>query len=168
MPTEGALPMTPVHPPARGQTALAPTLALALALMVALAPGSGRTQTQTVPGSDQTTADAGLSDGEKQGVGCLVGGATLGGASAVAGPSEAILLYGGGLLVPSGSFILWYALLGTMASAGCGIGAVLTPTVLWTADQWDNLTGRAAQELARLSRHLSAAASERPTTVAAR
>ena len=133
--------------------------ALAVAAMVAALPVTASAQTQTVPnpgGGDQAQGQPpGLSDSEKQGVGCLVGGSALFAAATLAGPSEAIMLYGGGLLVPSGSFVLWYALIGTLASAGCGIGAVVTPTVLWTVDQWDNLTGRGAQELARLGQKMA-------------
>ena len=72
-----------------------------------------------------------LSDSEIASFGCLVGGGGLFAAGYAAGPSETIMLWGGGLLVPSGSTVLAISLLGALGAAGCSLGATLAPTVVW-------------------------------------
>ncbi|CAK0746489.1 membrane hypothetical protein [Gammaproteobacteria bacterium] len=84
--------------------------------------------------TETRTAEA-LSDTEIASFGCLTGGTGLFAAGYVAGPSEAIMLWGGGLLVPSGSTVLAISLLGALGAAGCSIGATLAPTVVWFSDQ---------------------------------
>jgi hypothetical protein len=76
-----------------------------------------------------------LSETEVTSFGCLVGGTGLFSAGYMAGPSEAIMLWGGGLLVPSGSSVLAVSMLGGLGWAGCSIGATLAPTVAWLSEQ---------------------------------
>jgi hypothetical protein len=76
-----------------------------------------------------------LSETEVTSFGCLIGGAGLFSAGYAAGPSEAIMLWGGGLLVPSGSSVLAVSMLGGLGWAGCSIGATLAPTVAWLSEQ---------------------------------
>lgn len=80
-----------------------------------------------------------LSEAEIESFGCLVGGTGLFTAGYVAGPSEAIMLWGGGLLVPSGSSVLAVSMLGGLGWAGCTIGATLAPTVAWFSEQLGRL-----------------------------
>ncbi len=81
------------------------------------------------------SAPGALSDGEVAGFGCLAGGGGMFTVGYALGPSEAIMLWGGGLLVPSGSTVLAISLLGALGAAGCSIGATLAPTVVWFKDQ---------------------------------
>ncbi|MBI1205962.1 MAG: hypothetical protein GC191_01600 [Azospirillum sp.] len=104
-----------------------------------------------------------MGEGEWQGVGCLVsGGGTLAW-SVLAGPSETIMLIGGGLLVPSGSWVLMYSLLTSIAATGCAVGAVATPTVMWAYDQWDNITELAALQAGEIGRQIDTAFRPAPT-----
>lgn len=80
-----------------------------------------------------------LSETEVESFGCLVGGGGLFAAGYLAGPSEAIMLWGGGLVVPSGSSVLAVSMLGGLGWAGCSMGATLAPTVAWFSDQVDRL-----------------------------
>ncbi|CAK0745690.1 membrane hypothetical protein [Gammaproteobacteria bacterium] len=80
-----------------------------------------------------------LSDSEISSFGCIAGGTGLLTAGYVAGPSEAILLWGGGLLVPSGSTVLAVSMVGALGAAGCSLGATLAPAVTWAyqrSSQW--------------------------------
>ncbi len=81
----------------------------------------------------------GLSDGEVAGFGCLAAGGGMFASGYALGPSEAIMLWGGGLLVPSGSAVLAISLLGALGAAGCSLGATLAPTFLWVSDQASRL-----------------------------
>jgi|GEM_PF-3335661 len=83
----------------------------------------------------ETKTSEALSDTEIASFGCLTGGTGLFAAGYVAGPSEAIMLWGGGLLVPSGSTVLALSLLGALGAAGCSLGATLAPTMVWFSDQ---------------------------------
>ncbi|CAK0741372.1 membrane hypothetical protein [Gammaproteobacteria bacterium] len=78
-----------------------------------------------------------LSEDEISSFGCLFGGIGLFTAGYVAGPSEAIMLWGGGLLVPSGNSVLAISMLGALGAAGCSIGASLAPTISWLFEQVD-------------------------------
>ncbi|CAK0744261.1 conserved membrane hypothetical protein [Gammaproteobacteria bacterium] len=72
-----------------------------------------------------------MTDGEKTSAMC-VAGATAGMAAAyTAGPSEVIMLVVGGMVVPSSSSVLFLGLFGTIAAAGCTIGALATPATSW-------------------------------------
>lgn len=93
-----------------------------------------------------TAADpAELSETEKAAAGC--GFAAAGGLAAtyLAGPSEIALLWGGGMLVPSGSIMLAMALIGQIGASACAIGVLATPTVLWAYDQSGNIADRMIQ-----------------------
>ena len=84
---------------------------------------------------DSGGSGGGLSDNEVASFGCLAGGGGMFAAGYALGPSEAIMLWGGGLLVPSGSTVLAISLLGALGAAGCSIGATLAPTVTWFSDR---------------------------------
>lgn len=90
-------------------------------------------------------ADAGLSDGEKAAAGCGVAAAGGMAASYIAGPSEIAMLWGGGMLVPSGSIMLALTLLGQIGASACAIGVLATPTVLWAYDQSGNIAARVVE-----------------------
>jgi hypothetical protein len=47
------------------------------------------------------------------------------------GPNEIIMLVVGGVVVPSSSSVLFVSLFGTMAAAGCTLGATSTPAISW-------------------------------------
>ncbi|CAK0769590.1 exported hypothetical protein [Gammaproteobacteria bacterium] len=100
------------------------------------------------PGDNPATSDqapTGLSDGEQQALGCaMVAGVSLA-ATTMAGSTEIMMLWGGGMLVPSRASTLWLALFTQIGVSGCALGAIATPTVLWAIDQSDNIAARAAQ-----------------------
>lgn len=100
----------------------------------------------TIASADTGTAQE-LSDSEIMSFGCLVGGAGLLTAGYWGGPSEAIMLWGGGLLVPSGSSVLAISMLGALGAAGCSIGATLAPTVIWVSEQVNNLFSYAVTQV---------------------
>jgi len=88
-----------------------------------------------------------LGDAEQQAVGCAaVAGLGLA-ATVVAGPSEIIMLWGGGMLVPSHAAAVWLTLFTQIGVSGCALGAIATPTVLWVVDQSDNIAAKIAQSL---------------------
>lgn len=98
-----------------------------------------------------------MSDGEKAAAGC--GFAAAGGLAATyaAGPSEITMLWGGGMLIPSGSVMLAVALLGQIGASACAIGVLATPTVLWAYDQSGNIAARLIQVTAGLGDRVLAA-----------
>ena len=98
-------------------------------------------------GNEDEPLKKGLSEQEIASFGCLVGGTGLFTAGYVAGPSEAIMLWGGGLLVPSGSSVLAISMLGALGAAGCSIGATLAPTVAWLFQQLDRVFSYAASSI---------------------
>lgn len=77
-----------------------------------------------------------VSEEEVTSFGCVLGGISLIGAAYWAGPSEAIMLWGGGLLTPSGSGVLAASIIGGLGAAGCSIGATIAPTLTWAYQQF--------------------------------
>jgi len=77
-----------------------------------------------------------LSEAEISSFGCLLGGVSLFAAGYLAGPTEAIMLWGGGLLAPSGSAVLTVSILGGLGAAGCSFGATVAPTTAWVYEQF--------------------------------
>lgn len=75
-------------------------------------------------------------DDEISSFGCILGGVGLVAAAYWAGPSETIMLWGGGLLTPSGSGVLAVSILGGLGAAGCSIGATVAPTMSWAYAQF--------------------------------
>jgi hypothetical protein len=70
-----------------------------------------------------------MSDAEFTSAMCVLG-ATVGMAMTyMAGPNEVIMLVVGGVVVPSSPTILFWSLFGTMAAAGCTIGASSTAAI---------------------------------------
>lgn len=88
-----------------------------------------------------------LSESEIASFGCIAGGTGMLTAGYWAGPSEAIMLWGGGLLVPSGNTVLAISMLGALGAAGCSVGATLAPTVIWISEQVDRLISYLASEI---------------------
>ncbi|MEI6986004.1 MAG: hypothetical protein WCK65_07745 [Rhodospirillaceae bacterium] len=91
-----------------------------------------------------------MTDGEKQAVGCAITATGAMIATYIAGPSEITLLWGGGLLIPSGSAALALSLLGQIGTTFCAIGALAAPTVLWFYDQSDAIAAKLAQSSTRV------------------
>ena len=123
-------------------------------------PGTVWAQAQGSAGTPAAApaADAGgMSDGEKQAVGCGV--AATGGmvATYLAGPTEITLLWGGGMLVPANSMTLALSLLGQIGASSCAIGVLATPTVLWFYDQSDNIAAKLADASAGIGTRVLAA-----------
>lgn len=114
----------------------------------ALARGSGGGATDPA-GTEEAAAapaeSAGLTDAEKSAAGCGVAGAGAVAASYLVGPSEVLMLWGGGMVVPSGSVMLGVVLLAQIGTTFCAIGVLATPTVLWAYDQSGNIAARLAQ-----------------------
>ena len=126
------------------------------ALLVAVLLGAGAPRTAQAQGSGgpgsaapepaAAAADPGeLSDGEKAAAGCGIAAAGSLAATYIAGPSEIAMLWGGGLLIPSGSVMLAMTLLGQIGASACAIGVLATPTVLWAYDQSGNIAARMVQ-----------------------
>ena len=115
----------------------------------ALAQAPGGTGTGTGTGGDVATAASAdpneLNDSEKAAAGCGIAAAGGLAATYLAGPTEVALLWGGGMLVPSGSVMLAMALLGQIGASACAIGMVATPTLLWAYDQSGNMADRLIQ-----------------------
>jgi hypothetical protein len=71
-----------------------------------------------------------MSDIERQGYGCLLGGGAATVFSVLGGPTETILVVAGGMLIPTNRVVLWTALSGTVIAAVCAASALATPAVL--------------------------------------
>jgi len=100
-------------------------------------------------GAPATSAEApGLSDGAKQGIGCLITGGAALTWGYLAGPSELIMVAAGGVLAPSATAPLTIALLGTLGASSCALGAMATPTALWAYDEWDHITATLTRQAA--------------------
>jgi len=69
---------------------------------------------------------------------CVLGATAMMAATYMAGPNEIIMLIVGGVIVPSSPTVLFISLFGTMAAAGCTIGALATPAGSWMYRQYDN------------------------------
>ncbi len=72
-----------------------------------------------------------MDDDEQAGAGCVI--SAIAGMAIVGaiGPTEFIMTVVGGMLVPSSTPVLLVGLVSTIASMTCGLGATLTPVVLW-------------------------------------
>ena len=80
-------------------------------------------------------AETALSEDQISSFGCIAGGVSIVAAAYWAGPSEAIMIWGGGLLTPSGSNVLALSIIGGMGAVGCSIGATIAPTIVWAYQQ---------------------------------
>ena len=124
------------------------------------APRAALAQAQGASAADATAAPAdpaAMSDGEKAAAGCGVAAVGSLAATYAAGPSEITMLWGGGMLVPSGSLMLAVALLGQIGASACAIGVVATPTVLWAYDQSSNIAYSVMLATAGLGQQILAA-----------
>lgn len=86
-----------------------------------------------------------MTENEKQGAGCLVSSLISTGITYSVGAVELAQIIAGGALVPSSPAILFLAVTGTITLAACGMGAILTPTVVWAYEESDVLA-RMARE----------------------
>lgn len=86
-----------------------------------------------------------VSDIERQGYGCLVGGGTAAVLSAVGGATETVMVVAGGMMRPTNSVVLWTALAGTVIAAACAASALATPSVLRLWDYYHGGMRQAAQ-----------------------
>ena len=146
------------------------------AMLLAAALGLGTPEAglaETGNGSNGSTAPAvvqadpaDVSDVEIAAAGCGVAAAGSLAASYAAGPSEIALLWGGGMVVPSGSIILAVALLAQIGASTCGIGALAAPTVLWVYDQSGNIVARLTHVAGGLTKRAMIAFRPRPEQVA--
>ncbi|CAK0780046.1 membrane hypothetical protein [Azospirillaceae bacterium] len=115
--------------------ATAVTAALTLASpnsALAQAKSSGQTSTVVAEApAAMVSKPRPMTDAELTSMGCIFGGVLGMGAVYAAGPSEAVMLIAGGILVPGSSMPLFLALTGTMAAASCSVGAAIAPTLMW-------------------------------------
>jgi hypothetical protein len=95
--------------------------------------------------STPAASDGAMSDAEKQAVGCGIGAGTGLLASYAAGPTEVIMLWGGGTLMASSGVLIGLTLLTQMGASSCAMAALATPTVLWAYEQSDNISAKVAQ-----------------------
>ncbi|CAK0745648.1 conserved membrane hypothetical protein [Gammaproteobacteria bacterium] len=72
-----------------------------------------------------------MTDEERVSAMCVLGATAGMTTTYLVGPSEVIMLVVGGMVVPSSSSILFLSLFGTVAAAGCTIGALATPATSW-------------------------------------
>jgi hypothetical protein len=72
-----------------------------------------------------------MNDDEKAGAGCVISAVAGMAIVGAIGPTEFIMTVVGGMLVPSSTPVLLVGLVSTVASMTCGLGATLTPVVLW-------------------------------------
>jgi hypothetical protein len=77
-----------------------------------------------------------MTDDERDSAMCVLGATTGMAVSYAVGPSEVIMLVVGGVVVPSSSSILFWGLFGTIAAAGCTIGALATPAASWLYNRY--------------------------------
>ncbi|CAK0746475.1 conserved membrane hypothetical protein [Gammaproteobacteria bacterium] len=75
-----------------------------------------------------------MSDAEAMGAGCFVAGSASLAAAYALGPTELMMLATGAVIVPSSSSLLFLALGGILGAGVCGVGAALTPTVMWAVE----------------------------------
>ncbi len=57
----------------------------------------------------------------------------------LAGPTEAIMLLGGGLLTPSNTLLMGLALMGQIGASSCVVGGMVAPTALWVYGESDKI-----------------------------
>jgi len=110
--------------------ALLPVVGMDRAMAADISPGENVIQSVSPTPSEEPHIRP-MNDAEITSAMCVLG-ATVGMAMTyLAGPNEVIMLVVGGVVVPSSPSILFLSLFGTMAAAGCTIGALATPAVSW-------------------------------------
>jgi|GEM_PF-3084089 len=105
---------------------------------------SGSAAWAVSPSTERTASqDAALftpmSDAAAMGVGCLVAGSSSLAAAYALGPTELMMLATGAVIVPSSSSLLFLALGGILGAGTCGVGAALTPSVMWAAENSEGI-----------------------------
>ncbi|KOR33086.1 hypothetical protein TI05_03145 [Achromatium sp. WMS3] len=80
-----------------------------------------------------------MGDAEQQALGCVIAATTTMATAAAVGPSEIIMLWGGGMLFPSRPATVWLSLFAQIGVSSCIIGAIITPAIIWTIEQADNI-----------------------------
>ena len=106
-------------------------------------------------GTAETPSNTGgMNDGVKAALGCGVAATGSMAATYIAGPSEIIMLWGGGLLGPGSSMMVALAVLGQIGASMCAVGAIATPTVLWAYDQSDNIAAKVFRVSGRIGQQI--------------
>jgi hypothetical protein len=81
-----------------------------------------------------------MSDVAAQGMGCFVATTSSLAAAYAMGPTELMMLVTGAVIVPTTSSLLFIALGGILGAGACGVGAALTPSVLWATENSEGLS----------------------------
>jgi hypothetical protein len=76
-----------------------------------------------------------MSDAAAQGIGCLALATPVMAAAYSFGPTEIMMLVTGAVIVPSSNAQLFITLGGILGAAICGVGASLTPSVIWAVER---------------------------------
>jgi hypothetical protein len=82
-----------------------------------------------------------MSDAAAMGVGCFAATTSSLAAAYAMGPTELMMLVTGAVIVPTTSSLLFIALGGILGAGACGVGAALTPSVLWAAENAEGISG---------------------------
>jgi hypothetical protein len=86
--------------------------------------------------ADQRTGGPwGMSEAELQGAGCLLSGSVATLASYATNANEVVMVAAGGTLIPSTPALLGIAVLTTIFTSGCAVGAIAAPFAYWTYRQ---------------------------------
>jgi hypothetical protein len=102
--------------------------------------GNATTATE-IPAATDTATDATtpvsvpMSDAAAQGIGCLALATPVMAAAYSFGPTEIMMLVTGAVIVPSSNAQLFITLGGILGAAICGVGASLTPSVIWAVER---------------------------------
>jgi len=81
------------------------------------------------------------------GLACVGTAGVAMGATYLAGPTEAMLLFGGGFLTASSNTILFLSLLGQIGAPSCVMGATIAPTALWVYGASDAIWAHLAKSV---------------------
>jgi hypothetical protein len=89
------------------------------------------------------------------GIGCVGTAAVALAGTYLAGPSEATMLLGGGLLVPSNTLLLTLSLMGQIGAASCAIGVTAAPTVLWAYGESDKIWAKIKRDVSSVGQQVA-------------
>jgi hypothetical protein len=98
--------------------------------------GNATTTIEIPAATDATTpVSVPMSDAAAQGIGCLALATPVMAAAYSFGPTEIMMLVTGAVIVPSSNAQLFITLGGILGAAICGVGASLTPSVIWAVER---------------------------------
>jgi hypothetical protein len=115
-------------------------LSFSLAVAPATAESAG-SRGRALAGAAVATTDPraggpwGMSEAELQGAGCLLSGSVATFASYATNANEVVMVAAGGTLIPSTPALLGIAVLTTIFTSGCAVGAIAAPFAYWTYRQ---------------------------------